>query len=151
VDIKPEKLDFCRRFGATDTVNCGEVDPVAAVKELSGGGVDMAFEVFGSGETLSNCVDVLRPNGTAVMVGLAPEKERASLEMTQLVRNQKHIMGCYYGSASPHETFNRVLEFYERGLLDVQGQITRRYPLDQINEAFGDLVAGKPGRGVIAF
>jgi S-(hydroxymethyl)glutathione dehydrogenase/alcohol dehydrogenase len=151
VDIKREKLDFCRRFGATDVVDCSQVNAVEAVREISGGGVDLAFEVFGSGETLSNCVDVLRPNGVAVMVGLAPEKERASLEITQLVRNQKHIMGSYYGSASPHETFSRVLDFYQRGLIDVQGQITRRYALEQVNEAFDDLVAGKPGRGVITF
>jgi len=151
VDIKREKLDFCKRFGATDFVDASEVDPVAAVKELTGGGVDMAFEVFGSGKTIAQCVDVLRPNGTAVMVGLAPEADRASLEVTGIVRNQKHLMGCYYGSASPHETFNKVLDFYRRGLIDVSGQITRRYSLDQINEAFEDLVAGKAGRGVIAY
>jgi Zn-dependent alcohol dehydrogenase len=151
VDIKPEKLEFARRFGATDVVDASSTDPVEAVRELSGGGVDFAFEVFGSGETLSNCLDVLRPNGVAVMVGLAPEKERATIEMTQIVRNQKHLMGCYYGSASPHETFERVLDFYQRGLLDVQGQITRRYSLNDINSAFEDLVNGKPGRGVITF
>lgn len=149
VDIRREKLEFSRRFGATDLVDASQGDAVEAVRELSGGGVDFAFEVFGSGETLANCLDVLRPNGVAVMVGLAPEKERASIEMTQLVRNQKHLMGCYYGSASPHETFRRVLDFYQRGLIDIQGQITRRYRLEEINEAFADLVAGKPGRGVI--
>jgi Zn-dependent alcohol dehydrogenase len=151
VDIKPQKLEFAKRFGATDLVDASSVNAVEAVREISGGGVDFAFEVFGSGETLANCLDVLRPNGVAVMVGLAPEKARASIEMTQIVRNQKHLMGCYYGSASPHETFKRVLDFYQRGLIDVQGQITRRYRLDQINDAFDDLVAGKPGRGVITY
>lgn len=151
VDIKREKLEFCKRFGATDVVDASAVDAVAAVRELTGGGVDMAFEVFGSGKTIAQCVDVLRPNGTAVIVGLAPETDRSELEVTGIVRNQKHLMGCYYGSASPHETFNRVLDFYQRGLIDVAGQITRRYRLEEINEAFDDLVAGKPGRGVITY
>ncbi len=149
VDLNQEKLDFVKRFGATDLVNASEVDPVAAVKELSGGGVDFAFEVFGSGQTVAQCVEVLRPNGVAVVVGLAPEADRSSLEVTTLVRNQKILMGSYYGSASPHETFARILDFYQRGLIDVQGQITRRYPLEQVNEAYDDLIAGKPGRGVL--
>jgi len=151
VDIKREKLEFCKRFGATDVVDASAVDAVAAVRELTGGGVDMAFEVFGSGKTIAQCVDVLRPNGTAVIVGLAPETDRSELEVTGIVRNQKHLMGCYYGSASPHETFNKVLDFYQRGLIDVAGQITRRYRLEEINEAFDDLVSGKPGRGVITY
>jgi S-(hydroxymethyl)glutathione dehydrogenase/alcohol dehydrogenase len=149
VDLRQEKLDFVRRFGATDLVNASETDPVAAIRDLTGGGVDFAFEVFGSGKTVAQCVDVVRPGGVAVVVGLAPEVDRATIEVTTMVRNQKVLMGSYYGSASPHETFGRILDFLERGLLDVQGQITRRYPLDAVNEAYDDLVAGKPGRGVL--
>jgi S-(hydroxymethyl)glutathione dehydrogenase/alcohol dehydrogenase len=149
VDTKQEKLDFVKRFGATDLVNASEWEPVAAVKDLSGGGVDFAFEVFGSGKTVAQCVDVLRPGGVAVVVGLAPEVDRAELEVTTMVRNQKVLMGSYYGSASPHETFGRILDFHQRGLIDVQGQVTRRYPLERVNEAYDDLIAGKPGRGVL--
>lgn len=151
VDILPQKLEFCRRFGATDLVNATEVDPVQAIKDLTGGGVDFAFDAFGSATTISQCVDVVRSNGVAVMVGLAPEGERSPIEMVSIVRNQKHLMGSYYGSASPHETFAKMVDFYLRDKIDVRGLITRRYPIEEINHAFDDLVGGKPGRGIIEF
>ncbi len=151
VDINPAKLEFCKRFGATDLVNASEVDPVEEIRRLTGGGVDFAFDSFGGAVAISQCVDAVRMNGVAVMVGLAPDGERAPIEMTSLVRNQKHLMGSYYGSASPHETFGKMVEFYRQGKIDVSGQITRRYALSQINEAFEDLVSGKPGRGVIDY
>jgi S-(hydroxymethyl)glutathione dehydrogenase / alcohol dehydrogenase len=149
VDLADDKLEFSRRFGATDVVNASKVDPVEAIKELTGGGVDFAFDAFGGATTISQCVDSLRSNGVAVMIGLAPEGERSPIEMVSLVRNQKHLMGSYYGSASPHETFGKMLDFYRRGLIDVSGLITRRYPLDQINEGFEALISGGVGRGVL--
>jgi S-(hydroxymethyl)glutathione dehydrogenase / alcohol dehydrogenase len=148
VDLTPEKLDFARRFGATDFIDASTTDPVAAIKDLSGG-VDLAFDAFGSAATISQCVDSVRNNGVAVMVGLAPDGERAPIELVSLVRNQKQLMGSYYGSANPHATFARMLDFYLRGQIDVAGLITRRYPLAQINEGFDDLLSGKPGRGVL--
>jgi Zn-dependent alcohol dehydrogenase len=151
VDILPQKLEFSKRFGATDLIDASQTDPVQAIKDLTGGGVDFAFDVFGGAAPISQCVDSLRSNGVAVMVGLAPEGERAPIDMVSLVRNQKHLMGCYYGSASPHETFAKMVDFYLREKLDIAGLITRRYPLERINEAFDDLVGGKVGRGVVEF
>jgi S-(hydroxymethyl)glutathione dehydrogenase/alcohol dehydrogenase len=149
VDVRQNKLDFARRFGATDLVNASETDPVAAIRDLTGGGVDFAFDSFGSATTISQCVDALRSNGTAVMVGLAPDGARAPIEMTNLVRNQKRLVGSYYGSASPHETFGKMVDFYLRDKIDIASLITRHYRLDQINEGFDDLISGKDGRGVI--
>ena len=85
------------------------------------------------------------------MVGLAPEGQKAPIDMVSLVRNQKHLMGSYYGSANPHETFDRMVDFYRQGRIDISGMITRRYPLSAINDAFDDLLSGKPGRGVIDY
>ncbi len=149
VDVLEPKLEFARRFGATDFVDASKADPVEAIRELTGGGVDFAFDAFGSAKTISQCVDAVRINGTAVMIGIAPDGERAPIEMVTLVRNQKKLMGSYYGSASPHETFRKMVGFYLQDRLDLQSLITRRYPLDQINEAFDDLVAGGVGRGVL--
>jgi S-(hydroxymethyl)glutathione dehydrogenase / alcohol dehydrogenase len=149
VDLADDKLEFAQRFGATDVVNASNTDPVEAIKELTGGGVEWAFDAYGSAQTISQCVDILRPSGTAVMVGLAPDGERAPIEMTTLVRNQKTLTGSYYGSGSPHETFERMIDFYLRERIDVAGLIQRRYTLEQINEGFDDLLGGKLGRGVI--
>ncbi|MDA1257283.1 MAG: Zn-dependent alcohol dehydrogenase [Chloroflexi bacterium] len=151
VDIFDHKLEFTYKFGATDVVNGRETDPVEAIKEMTGGGVDMAFDSFGGAITTENAVNSLGKNGTAVLVGLAPIGESANIDMVDLVRNQKTLVGSYYGSASPHETFNVIVDAYQKGKIDVDSLITRRYPLDQINEGFDALHAGEDGRGVIDF
>ena len=60
-------------------------------------------------------------------------------------------MGSYYGSASPHESFKKLIGFYLQGKIDIDSLITRRYELEQINEAFDALARGEDGRGVLVF
>ena len=151
VDILDHKLEFTYKFGATDVVNSREADPVEAIEELTGDGVDMAFDAYGSAGTLTAAVDSLRRGGTAVLIGLGAVGEEAPLNMVDMVRAQKTVMGSYYGSASPHESFKKIVDFYLSGKLDVESLIRQRYALDQINEGFEDLAAGEDGRGVIDF
>ncbi len=151
VDLFDHKLEFTRRFGATDLVNASKVDPVEAIRDLTGGGVDFAFDAFGSAGTISQAVDSLRKTGTAVMVGLAPAGDRAPIDMVDLVRNQKTLVGSYYGSASPHEMFGKMIDFYLRERIDIAGLIQRHYPLSRINEGFAALENHENGRGVITF
>src|SRR5205823_14264381 len=73
VDREPEKLERALRRGATDAVDASGEDPVRAVRDAVGGGADHAFEVVGRPETIRMAWDVLRPGGTAVVVGLAPK------------------------------------------------------------------------------
>ena len=151
VDIFDHKLEFAYKFGATDVVNSREVDPVEAIKELTGGGVDMAFDSFGSAQTVNNSVMALRKAGTAVMIGLGPVGDTAPIDMVDFLRNQKSLLSSYYGAASPHETFDKLIDFYLKGLLDVESLITRTYPLEEINEGFDALARGEDGRGIIVF
>jgi Zn-dependent alcohol dehydrogenase len=132
-------------------VNSREVDPVEAIKELTGGGVDMAFDSFGSAQTVNSSVMALRKAGTAVMIGLGPVGDTAPIDMVDFLRNQKSLLSSYYGAASPHETFDKLIDFYLKGLLDVESLITRTYPLEEINEGFDALGRGEDGRGIIAF
>lgn len=151
VDVYDHKLEFSYKFGATDVVNARETDPVEAIKDLTGGGVDIALDTFGSAQTTSNAINSLRKGGTAVLVGLGATGEDAPVDMVDMVRNQKTLMGSYYGSASPHETFNKLVDYYLKGTLDVEGLITRTYSLGQINEGFDALDRGEDGRGIIRF
>ena len=151
VDIYDHKLEFTYRFGATDVVNARETDPVEAIRELTGGGVDLAFDTFGSAVTTANAVNALGKGGTAVLVGLGAAGETAPIDMVDMVRNQKTLVGSYYGSASPHETFDTLVNFYLKGSLDIEGLIARTYSLDQINEGFDALGRGEDGRGIIRF
>ena len=151
VDIYDHKLEFTYKFGATDVVNAREVDPVEAIRELTDGGVDVAFDTFGSAGTTVNAVGSLRRGGTAVLVGLAPVGEAAPIDMVGMVRDQKTLVGSYYGSASPHETFDKLIDFYLKGSVDVESLVTRTYALEQINEGFDALDRGEDGRGIIKF
>ena len=151
VDIYDHKLEFTYKFGATDVINARAQDPVKAIAEMTDGGVDYAFDSFGSKTTTSQMVDSIRKAGTAVLVGLAPDGERAGINMVDLVRNQKALTGSYYGSVSPHLTFGKLIEFYLKGQIDVDSLIVRRYELDEINEGFDALARGEDGRGVILY
>ena len=151
VDISESKLEFATRFGATDRVDASAGDPVEQIRDLTGGGVEFAFDTFGSGETTRQAVDALGKNGLAVIAGLAPLGDRAPIDLVDLVRRQKRIMGAYYGSASPHESFRTVVDLYLRGELMGDELVQRRYSLDEINEGFEALDRGENGRGVIVF
>ena len=152
VDVRDNKLEFAYRFGATDVINSREVDDVGtAIKDLTGGGVDMAFDAYGSPEVTASAVKALRKTGTAVIVGLAPVWDRAPIDMVDMVRNMKTVTGSYYGSGSPYENFRRMLDLHQKGLIEVDQLVLRRYSLDQINEGFDELLQGGDGRGVIVF
>ena len=124
---------------------------VEAIKEITGDGVDMAFDAFGSAGTTSAAFESLRPGGTAVLIGLGAVGESAPIDMVEMVRAQKTLMGSYYGSASPHESFKKIVDFYLAGKLDVESLIRQSYPLDEINEGFEAIARGEDGRGVIDF
>ena len=85
------------------------------------------------------------------MIGLGAVGETAPIDMVDMLRGQKSLVASYYGSASPHETFSKLIGFYLKGQLDVESLVTRTYPLEQINDGFDALARGEDGRGVIAF
>jgi Zn-dependent alcohol dehydrogenase len=151
VDVKGAALDFARTFGATHTVNARTENAVERVKALTGGGAHWAFEAYGSGATTRMAVDMVRKRGTAVIVGIAPIGDDAVIEPVVITRMEKTIRGCYYGTARPRQDMPRIADWYGRGLLDIDGLVTRRYPLADINRAYEDLDTDLVGRGVIVF
>ncbi len=151
IDINDAALEFAARFGATDTINSRGADPVKAVRDLTDGGADYAFEAYGSSETVTQAFDSVRKGGAAIIVGLAPVGEIAGVDPVALVRQEKTLKGSYYGTSRPALDFHRMANLYNRGQIDVDGLITRTYTLDQINEAYEELDRGVVGRGVITF
>jgi Zn-dependent alcohol dehydrogenase len=149
VDVKDAALEFARKFGATHTVNARTEPAVSRVQALTGGGVHFAFEAFGSGTTARMAVDMVRKRGTAVIVGIAPAGDLAAIDPVAVTRMEKTIRGCYYGTARPRQDMPRIAEWYGRGLLDIDGLVTRRYPLAEINRAYEDLDTDATGRGVL--
>jgi S-(hydroxymethyl)glutathione dehydrogenase/alcohol dehydrogenase len=152
VDVVPKKLDFARSFGATDLVNASDCDPVEAIQDLTGGeGVDYAFEVIGNPKTIEQAYAMVRRAGTAVAIGVCRQDAQVSLPAQELIMAEKRLMGSFYGSSAPRVDMPKLLKFYDEGKLKLDELITRNYRLEEINEAFADMEAGKNARGVILF
>ncbi len=152
VDIRESQLEFAMKFGATHTVNAADRDPVAQVKELTGGlGADYTFEVFGSSETIKAAYDMCRKGGTVTVVGIAPAGAEASINAVDLVRYERTVRGTYYGSARSRTDMPMLADLYLTGKLNLDDLVVRYYTLDQVNEAYADLDRGEVGRGAVMF
>lgn len=152
VDIKDHKLEFATKFGATHTINSSETDPVKEIMSITGNnGVDMSFDTFGRGFVTNQAIQSTKRKGTTVIVGIAPIGDTVNADMVDLCRNQKTLIGSFYGSISPHESFRQIIKHYLKGEIDIRGLVERTYKLEQINEAFNDLENGQDGRGIIIY
>ena len=151
IDVKEAALEFASSFGATHAVNPDQEDAIKRVMDITDGGASYAFEAYGGGATTKMAVDLVRKGGTAVIVGIAPLGDTAAIEPVLITRLEKTIRGSYYGSSRPRQDMPRILDWYQRGLLDIDGLITRRYTLDDINRAYEELDSERVGRGVITF
>lgn len=150
VDVVAEKLDAARRFGATDVVHSSETDPVQAILEMTGDGVDYAFDAVGSTELLSQCYASLAPQGTAVLVGAIPPGEKLVIEARGLLRERK-LTGSFMGSNRFQLDMPYYLDLYRQGRLDLDAMVSQRLPLKRIDDALQAFETGKAMRTVISF
>jgi S-(hydroxymethyl)glutathione dehydrogenase/alcohol dehydrogenase len=152
VDRLETKLTAARSFGATHTINAAEQNPIAAVKELTAGhGADFAFVTVGSPAAAAQAMDMIRPAGTVVIVGIPHEGETVALEIGDVVWNERRVIGSRMGSTRLRVDIPRLVELYRHGRLKLDELITARYPLERINEAIAAMETGEVLRNVIVF
>ncbi len=152
VDTNPAKLSTARRFGATDTVDAGALDPLDALRELSGGrGVDVAFEVVGQGATVEQAMAGTRRGGQIVLVGVAPDHVTIPLNLLGFVRSAVELRACYYGSANVRDDVPRLLSLWRSGDLLLEELVSEVISLGQIEQAFAAIMAGTATRSVIRY
>jgi len=149
VDKDPAKLELARTFGATDGVVSGE-DSVKQIQEMTGGGVHYSFECIGLKVTTEMCFAMLRPGGTATIIGMIPVGTKIELHGPDFLR-ERRIQGSMMGSNRFRVDMPRLIEFYQQGRLPLQHLISNRLKLDQINEGFAALAKGGVARNVIVF
>ena len=149
VDVADDKLEAAQQLGATHLVNSRSVDPREEVTRITGGrGVDVAFEVLGRTETVELAVGLLGEGGRAVLVGIPPLKTTASLELTDFVRRKLSVQGSY--GARTRSDMPTLVELVTAGSVQLQGVVSRRYPIDEAPQAYQDLDAGGiVGRAVV--
>jgi Zn-dependent alcohol dehydrogenase len=150
IDTLEAKLSMARQFGATDVI-LGKEDPVKALKKMTGGGPDYAFECVGSGELAATAYRAIVRGGVAVVVGVAKPSDSTSIKTMTLPFEEKTIKGSYFGSCVPRVDFPRMFALYLKGELKLEELITRRYRVDEAPQAFADLESGRNARGVIVF
>ena len=99
--------------------------------------------------TYEQAIRALRPRGKAIWIGV-PDREPLSLE-PGILGGEKMVMTSTYGSARPRDDMPRLLALYRAGVLKLDELISRTYQLEEINEAFDDLLNGEVARGMIQF
>lgn len=154
VDPNEFKRELAPKFGATHTLASAD-QAIELVRELTAGVMaDRVVITIGvvHADIIPIAMMLTRKGGTCVVTGMAPLTELSvPLSLADLVGNHKQLKGALYGGLNPRASMPRLLSMYRSGLLMIDELVTRRYRLDQINDAIDDLREGRNIRGVIEF
>ncbi len=148
VDTVETKLEQAKTFGATHVCT---PDAFAQLKaEITGKeGFDYALECIGNPVTIRATFDAARRGGTAVIVGVGRLDQMIEFSAFELFYSDKNLRGSMYGSANVRTFMPKLLRLWKAGKLDLEGMITRRMKLDEVNEAFRAMQAGEVVRSVL--
>jgi len=157
VDVNPTKLEWARNFGATQTVNAREVDPVAEVRRLTDdgwdGGVEFAYEATGVPVCTEQAVKMLSYGGTATTIGFPAASDAVNLNLgdmaTGVYWNKAALHVCHAGDTLPSHDFPLLANLYLNGQLELDKMITRKIKLDEVEDAFHEMETGDVIRSVI--
>jgi Zn-dependent alcohol dehydrogenase len=147
IDPIAEKRSLAPQFGATHVIDPSATDPVAAIKDLTGGGADYTFECVGNVAVIQQALEALGPGGALTIVGVPKMGTSFGFVVHALYQN-KAILGCRYGTARPRRDFAMLADLYLSKRLKIDELITAHYPLERVGPAFADLQSGKLARGV---
>jgi S-(hydroxymethyl)glutathione dehydrogenase/alcohol dehydrogenase len=150
VDTVSTKLEIARQLGATDTVDASAGDPVAQVRELTGGGVHHSFEAIGLKQTAEQAYQMLRNGGTATVIGMIPVGTMVEIHGVDLLYEKK-LQGSNMGSNQFRTDMPRFVEMYLNGQLLLDEMVSARIRLEDVNDGFGAMRSGSVARSVITF
>lgn len=140
------RRERAQALGATDLIDPLREDLGTRVMELTERGVDFAFECVGRADLVRAAIWATRPGGTTVAVGAAPLEDKLVIEPLALFTlDEKKLLGCALGSCNALRDIPRLLDLWRVGRLDLEGLISARRPLSEINEAMQDM---REGRGI---
>ena len=149
VDLVEDKLEMAKRFGATHA--CKPDDLAELQAELTGDGFDYAFEAIGVPAVMRQAYDATRRGGTTCVVGVGAMDQEVAFNGFEIFFSEKNFMGSYYGSVDVRKDFARFLQLWKDGELDLDGMISGRMKIDDINDAFDAMKRGEAIRTVITF
>lgn len=149
IDIAEEKLELAKQLGATHVLNSAGEGFRWIVMELTNGGADMCVESGGQVSTIELGFSLIRKDGGKLLFASHPaEGERIRLAPHELISG-KRIAGSWGGATVPDRDIPRMFEIFQSANIPLQALLTKRYSLEQINEAIDDLEAGRVFRPLI--
>lgn len=148
-DPSESRRESAMRFGATDVIDPGATDVVAEVNRIIPGGVDSAFDAVGSAALVDTALQATCAGGEVVLVGAAPIDDVVSLNPVTMMFSEKSVKGSLLGSSWSVRDIPRIVDMWQAGRLPLDEMVTSRRPLDEVNEAVADAVAGKGLRTVL--
>jgi S-(hydroxymethyl)glutathione dehydrogenase / alcohol dehydrogenase len=151
IDVLDSKLEMAREFGATHTINSATQDVEAEVHRLTGHGVDASIVAVGNIKALEQGLTVLAKQGVEVVLGLPESGAKFPVDPWLLMGGERRIVGSRYGTGNPLVEFPKLVELAVAGRIKLEELITKRYDLDEADEAFRSLAAGEQARGLIVF
>ena len=150
VDLDDEKLATAQKFGATHTVNSKEQDPVAAIQELTGGhGADVVVDAVGVAATFQQAFEARDLAGRLVLVGVPAPGTTWEIPLDEVFGRGGSIKSAWYGDTLPNRDFPMLVDQYRLGRLDLDGFVTERIGIEDVEPAFERMTAGKVLRSVV--
>jgi S-(hydroxymethyl)mycothiol dehydrogenase len=152
VDIDRRKLELASQLGATDTVDSSQVNPVDAVRELTGGfGADVTVEAVGNPEVFKQAFHARDHAGTLVQVGVPNPQMRIDVRMLDFYGRGGSLRPAWYGDCLPTRDFPILIDLYLRGRYDLDRFVSETIALDQVEEAFAKMQRNEVLRSVVVF
>jgi S-(hydroxymethyl)glutathione dehydrogenase/alcohol dehydrogenase len=150
IDVNPAKFELARQLGATDTMDPNEVDDVvAAIVELSDGGVDYSFECIGNVDVMGQALACThRGWGQAVIIGVAGAGEEIHARPFLLVTGRRWL-GTAFGGTKGRTELPGLVDGYMEGRVKIDEMVSATLPLDEINRAFELMHEGQAIRSVL--
>lgn len=148
VDLNEDRLALARELGATDTVNAGSGDPVAAIQALTGGeGVQYSLECIGLPKAVRQSVDCLRLTGVCGIIGASPLGTEFSLDMNGMLFGRT-VRGIIEGDSIPDIFIPQLIELWRQGRFPFD-KLIRFYPLAEIEDAVRAAESGEVLKAIL--
>lgn len=150
IDANATKLARAEQLGATHIVDASTVDPIAAVRQITGPGADHVFEVVGRPALVRQAFEMAAPGRAAYLVGIQSDDAELTLPVTGF-RRGKRMVGVFMGDTNPRDDIPRYADLWRSGHLDLSGMISHTLPLDDVNRGFAMMMSGESARTIIKF
>jgi NDMA-dependent alcohol dehydrogenase len=151
VDPLAHKREWAQEFGATASfATLAEARPLID-QHTNGQGADQVIITVGrvDGDIIGEAFSATGKAGTCVLVSLGDNSPRIAISPTELQGLAKNLKGVMFGNCNPAADIPGLLAMYQDGKLKLEELVTTRYSLDDINQGFEDLRAGRNLRGVL--